>query len=71
MNGITVQRQAARARVFAAALALSAPLGLFFVAGCGDDSPQEGATVKEDARPAQGIDAMKNFMDKQKGAAKK
>jgi hypothetical protein len=68
MNGITVQRQA---RVFATVLALSAPLGLFFVAGCGGDTAQDGATVKEDVRPQQGIENMKSFMDKQKGATKK
>jgi len=70
MNGITILRRTARFSVFATVCSLAIPLGLLPIAGCGD-SAKDGATVKADERPQEGIDTMKNFMDKQKGAAKK
>jgi len=56
--------------MLATVLPLAAPLLLVPVAGCGDSTPV-GGTVKEDARPQEGIDNMKKFMEQQKGAAKK
>ena len=69
MSGKTILRRTARFSVFAAVCSLAIPLGLLSIAGCGD-APQDGATVKSDERQQQGIDNMKNFMNKQ-GSAKK
>jgi len=68
MNGRTILRRTAWSSVFATVCSLAIPLGLLPIAGCGD-SAKDGATIKADERPQQGIDAMKDFMNK-KGAAK-
>jgi len=69
MNGILILRRSARFSVFATVCTLAIPLGLLPIAGCGD-TPKDGGTVKADERPQQGIDQMKGFMEKQKGAKK-
>jgi len=70
MRSVSFPRRTVRASVFATVLSLASPLVLISVVGCGD-TPQAGGTVKEDARPQQGIDAMKDFMKKGGGGTAK
>jgi len=69
MNGIASLRRATLTSEFTTVCLLATLLGLFAIAGCGD-APQDGTTIKSDARPQEGIDNMKNFMEK-KGPQKK